>query len=512
MDGRSISIFHYHVQPGGVTTVISLSVQAIAEGLPQIDRIDLVVGRTDGAEAFVRKLTRAVGEEGPHIALHVHPALDYSTDFGDADAATTAEEIYSRYAGSTWWIHNYHLGKNPAFTQALLLIARDHPDQRMILHIHDFPECARYENLRLLAEHTDLPVYPVARNVRYALINERDRRLLTHAGIPAQYATLLTNPVGGVPLDRSDARSTKGRLSKEFASDFPEFDPSAPVVLSPVRTIRRKNILESALIAQAANRPVNFVVTLPGVSAPERPYSDVVESAFRGALIRGLWGIGERIEEAGVGFGELVASADLIATASIQEGFGFLYVEALLWGLPLFARRIDVIEGVVDFLDRGSVGLYDSFRVPLSADARRGLRKRYAERIARHADYVDVETRDALERSARVVLAGECVDFSYLDVGRQYAALERVNRSAAYRGEIRAENEALFARFDDLIENSASASPVAPDRRFTFRAFADTTRSIIDSFGVEAPDPGEDVQANLIRAFARIEHFRLLYE
>ena len=547
MQDRSIVIFHYHLQPGGVSTVISLSVRAIAESLPAIDRVELVTGRRDDTGSFLAKLKKAVGPSGPEIVLNVHPSLDYATESHMDDPDRIADELFDKYSGPIWWVHNYQLGKNPSFTEALLRIASTHTGQRLIFHIHDFPECARYQNLELLKKHTSLPVYPAASNVRYAVINGRDHDLLIRAGIPSGHVFLLTNPVDAAPLDRSGAGETRSEITRAFSRDFPRYDPDAPMVLSPVRTIRRKNILECALITESADRPANLVVTLPGVSDREKPYSDVVEGAFNRGLVTGLWGVGERLDDEGIGFERFVASADLILSASVQEGFGLFYIEALLWGMPLCARRIDILGGVADFLDRESVHLYHGLEVPLTGEERSGLLSRYDERIERLSDFIDRGIAESLRGDAFRLTSAELVDYSYLDVGLQLRVLERAVDSAEYRTEIRSSNPELYRRLEGLIEASGSVEPAPVDERFTFAGFGRVTRAIFDSFeknggipgrsgnesgrtavsrpdasssGTGAADAGAphvessaaDVQANLIRAFARLEYFRLLYE
>jgi len=516
MDATTLSIFHYHLQPGGVTTIVSLSVRAIAQHVTGIDRIRLVTGRRDGTDAFMEKLADA--DTGRlDIELSVHESIDYATKDNLEQAESIARELYDEFSGSVWWIHNYQLGKNPAFTEALLRIVAEHPEQPVIFHIHDFPECARYQNLEFLRAHTSRPIYPVADNVRYAVINGRDRDLLIEAGIPEPSVFLLTNPVVAQPLDRSKAAETRKRAAEAFGGDFPKFDPDTPTALFPVRTIRRKNVLESAMLVEAGDSPTNLIVTLPGVSEREKPYSDVVESAFEHGLVRGMWGIGERLDAAGIGFLDLVASADIVTSASVQEGFGIFYVEALLWGFPLAARHIDILGGIEDFLDRDSVHLYDTFRIPLDVEDRNALLERYERRIARLSEFIEPDIAHRLRDEAAALTGEESVDASYLDVALQMRTLERISESHDYRTEIRDANSGLYRSFYRLIDESGTVEPAEQDPRFTFAGFAETTARMLGSFS-ESPgagrdrEPARDVQEHLIESFAQLGYFRLLYE
>ena len=53
--------------------------------------------------------------------------------------------LQERFGGdnAVWWVHNYHLGKNPLFTEALLRLAADPRGPRLVLQPHDFPEAGQ---------------------------------------------------------------------------------------------------------------------------------------------------------------------------------------------------------------------------------------------------------------------------------------------------------------------------------------------------------------------------------
>ena len=514
METRRYTIFHYHLEPGGVTTVIALAIEALVRGAGNVDAVDIVTGRAENTEVFLRKLRNKLGADAPPIRVNVHGAIDYlgETEGNGRNTETLASELIEDYAGGVWWIHNYQLGKNPLFTEAILRIADNHPEQRMILHIHDFPECSRYVNLAYLTRVVQRPVYPIAPNVRYAVINGRDRTYLIEAGIPESNVFLLNNPVDGKPLDRSKARDTRQRLKNYFTVDFPNFDPAAPLLLYPVRTIRRKNAFECALVSIASRTPTSLVITLPGVSELEKPYSDTVERAFRDGPVSGLFGIGNRLDDAGIGFLDLVASADIIVSSSIQEGFGFLYIDALLWGLPLLARRIDVLEGVFDVLDVAHAHLYEKVDVPVSGAQRKALLELYRGKIDALGNFLGDPIRGKLHADIEGRLSEETVDMSYLDVSSQTDVLKTAHRDAGYAASVRSINRELFSRLEQLLEMSPTVKPTTPDHRFTFDGFAETTETIVDSFGAGERRPGSGVQARLIERFARAEYMRLLYE
>ena len=517
LQGRSLTIFHYHLARGGVTTVIALSVRALALHLGQLDRITIVSGRKTESDRFSESLAQYRVDDGPEIRVEVCEEIDYLTsDSLDSDEFEHAAEqvrdvLLSRYGESMWWVHNYHIGKNPIFTESILRIAYSETDQPMLLHIHDFPECARYENLATLNRSLTHPMYPISPYVKYAVINDRDRGQLVSAGVPKESVFLLSNPVDGRGVDRSRAGETKERLSKHFLSDFPRFDPSLPIVLYPIRTIRRKNVLEAMLIANVSDLPINLVVTLPGVSEPERDYSALVESLFRSGRVRGLWGIGDELNEAGVSFSELIASSDMIVSTSIQEGFGFLYVDSMLWGLPLLARSIDVLSGIRQLLDVPHVELYDRFDVSVPRTVRDDHRLRYRKQIETMSVSIG-SIADELYSKIDRMFDDETVDFSYLDSTQQAATIEALVNDSGLLGQTRSRNSQLLGRLSKLIDQSETTVPVSPERRYSFEGFAETTDRIMGSFGSGSPGDGSQVENHLKRDFAKVEYLRLLYE
>ena len=190
-----------------------------------------------------------------------------------AEGRRLGEELLRRFGSdnAVWWVHNHHLGRNPAFTQALLEVARS-GRQRLILQIHDFPECGRYDNLARLRRSLAAPPYPIGPSVRYALINRRDLAVLREAGIPAEHLHLLENPLE--PDDgRAAAPAAEVRRALGLAAPAPAAVPGA---LHPAQ----ERPGSGPALPPAALEPAGLAVTLPGISAEERGYSRGVQRAF----------------------------------------------------------------------------------------------------------------------------------------------------------------------------------------------------------------------------------------
>lgn len=552
-----VVIFHYHLQPGGVTDVITTMRRALLEYAPSVDRITLVCGSHDNVGALAAAADPAPQIEVlPELAYHSRQSLaryDRGAD-GDeqlsADASPSASTgsapgpvgrvdngtvargtaelsrriakmLLERYGGgdAIWWVHNHHLGKNPALTHALYEVARTHPQRRIILHIHDFPECGRYANLRFLHAAGIAELYPSYPNLTWVVINSRDRELLERAGVEAVH--YLPNPVethakGVRSVDRTVVRD---RLARAFGTEFPAFDPDAPILLYPVRTIRRKNVLETGLLATILPQRANLVVTLPGVSHAEKKYSEIVEYAYREGLVAGLWGIGRRIEEAGIGFDELQRGADAIVSSSVQEGFGFQYITPLLLGIPLVARRLDIMGDVESLYDGRPHTLYDEIHVPVTGPTLSGphalLRFRYTERIDRLRTALPEPVIARLLDELETLLSGDTIEYSYLPAEMQLAILRDVATTPSFKEEVRSINRSLI---DNAASTAATTTHPAVDLvgdALGPLRFAAAAERVLTAARPEPPtarpESGKRIEESLLSAFAQLQYQRLLY-
>ncbi|MFW5828425.1 MAG: hypothetical protein ACOCU4_10045, partial [Alkalispirochaeta sp.] len=229
-----VVIFHYHLLPGGVTGVIEHTNRALSNHSSTVDSVEIVSGSRENLDNLTIEAAITVMPEIGYMSkqrlAEYAPAPPEPTNgstgegplgqVGAEEVAAGAEalaeriskELSSRWGGdSVWWVHNYHLGKNPAFTRALIDIAHRHPDQKIVLHIHDFPECGRYSNLRYLRQSGVSEPYPNLPNLTYLTINSRDRDRLLNAGV--RNVHYMPNPVPTDPptVDGRAQRDVRGR-------------------------------------------------------------------------------------------------------------------------------------------------------------------------------------------------------------------------------------------------------------------------------------------------------------
>ncbi|MBN2050308.1 MAG: hypothetical protein JW760_07690 [Spirochaetales bacterium] len=502
-----IAVFHYHLLPGGVTNVIFLSLRALIHHRENLKELCLVSGGEENIETIAGKLREEIRAAGREIVLKtaVIPEIGYITpeEAETLHRGSIKKRLLTEFGGFLWWVHNYHLGKNPVFTRALIEAVEENPSQAVLFHLHDFPEDGRQDNLAFLRSVAGKDVYPVLPNVRYAVINTRDQTLLSAAGLPAESLFLLNNPVETPKLPDPDPAGVRAGLEKAFAREFPAYRPDRPLWLYPVRTIRRKNALEAALICAAAE--ANLLLTLPGVSAAELPYSDLVEDLYRQGGIPGLWGFGRRLQEAGVDFTLLARSCDAVLSSSVQEGFGYLYADAVRWGRPLIARDLPILDGIRDIFSNHPAVFYTRFDVPLEKREIETVRNRYL----RHR--ISPEKEKNLPGFLEDLSRGT-VDFPCLPVELQARILRRA-KSPAFMNALRDLNSDLFRRIDNPAEPADSPDP-GIFRRFGGPAFSEAFTKILESYFQPAGifSGKEPVQDTLIDLFSRSGIRHLLYE
>ncbi len=518
-------VLHYHVRPGGVTEVIVNSLRAAANG-GEVDEIALICGENENRELVEAAVREGAGETP--VRSELWPELVY------ADQGESHDEVEQRVArllaridtlGATTndvlWFHNHHLGKNAAATRAVLELAGRPASQtpRILLHIHDFPEDGRYANLAYLRKHCGSELYPRGEHIRYAVINTRDERLLRNAGLSERELFYLPNPVTLLPGAAEERRPNRDHLVTGLAAFARnhgyQFHTEAPIVVYPVRSIRRKNVVEIASIARMLHW--NLIVTLRGTSKAEAAYSDMVEYAFKDRRVHGLFGIGRNEHRFGITFEDLTHGADLIASSSVQEGFGLSFVNAISWQVPLLARNLEVIEGVKSMFDDYPALFYNKFSVPLSSPSLKSMRSylgmRYGERIETIAEAAPA-VAERIENDVIEMLNGVTIDFSYLPPQMQLTVLGDI-RDEAFAAEVRELNGPLLDKASALVGTPAPNRRALVDSQLGPAAFAARFRTLIASYGgVSGGDSGDQAGSNLgeavANAFATKESARLL--
>ncbi len=409
-----VAIVHYHLKPGGVTRVIENTVNAM-----MWHDVEMVIL---SSEPYTGKLP---------LNVSVVPGLAYTreNEKPDPGALAFAMSQAARQAlgkePDIWHFHNHALGKNNGLPQALVRLLKHLAAEKtgMLLQIHDFAEDGRPSNYETLRKQV-LPVgplYPMAPQIHYAVLNGRDREFLLQSGLPSSQLHWLPNPVA-LP-DISEPSSTP-----------PDWVREKPLWLYPTRGIRRKNMGEFVLLAALHGKACTLASTLAPDNPDARPVYDRWVRFAEEKRIPLRWAIGS---DPSVSFADWMTWSAQILTTSVAEGFGLAYLEPWLFGKPLAGR--DLPDITADFKEAGLQlpGLYRRIPIPLAwvgKDALLvGLRKALR---AYYEAYGCKLAEDAAQLAYDAIVEKNTVDFGFLDERLQEQVISRVLESGEQQKEL----------------------------------------------------------------------------
>ena len=252
-------------------------------------------------------------------------------------------------------------------------------------------------------------------------------------------------------------------------------------------------------------------MTLPGVSEQEKAFSNLVEDLFQRGVIPGLWGTGRPPLRKGDDIPEFIdiaGACDFVLSTSLQEGFGYLFVEAALWGKRLFSRQIDILNEITPLLHPDRCRRYGSIRIPLDGMEKEAARQAYEE----HADGLQGILPDTIIKRLRddfeQLAKAESTDFSYLPIQLQAGILEKVSGDKTFKEKCQRLNSSLI---DSL---SAALAPLAMQKEeeegikeyFGLEAFAARVRNIIE------PPPPRSYEEAVMEAFNTPYYHRMIFQ
>jgi hypothetical protein len=459
-----IVMMHYHLKPGGVTSVIRRQAKALSDGAEVL----VVCGEPLDTDFPARVVVV------PGLAYDEHRDAHWS-------AAETARRIGDAIA-ECWptgcdlvHVHNPTLAKNRLLPEVIDRL-QDRGLQ-FLLQIHDFAEDGRP------GVYSPAP-YPA--DCHYAVLNRRDRDILLTAGLHPEGVHLLPNEVIAPPVG----------------------DPHAPPgdhVLYPVRAIRRKNIGEAILLSFFFLPGVHLAVTLPPNSPADRDAYHFWQAFVRRHRLAVQWEVGCRQD-----FGTLVQTARFLVTTSIAEGFGFAFLEPWRAGKWLSGRRLAPV--CADFRENGVDldHLYTALQIPTAWLDRRRWWDRWrwtldAAQAAYDRRYSPEAARTAFQRLADA----ECVDFGLLDEPLQAGIVQRCAKSVVDRDHLACLNPHLKS----LAPPIEAAHRVAANAAMVIRHYGGDTigRRLREVYQAARRSIHQSVdKTRLLDSFFDLEHFSLL--
>jgi len=334
-----IAILHYHLNPGGVTRIIEMQLAALL-AQKEISGIQMFSGARESSISIP-----------PGVKFIYDPVLNYldCSKLNDNQIDNRYNHMIDIFLNRTTpdtiiHAHNMNLGKNPVLTAVLNDLVSE---RRIVNHIHDFAE-DRPANMKALEDliekkfgHTlSGMMYPVHKNCHYAVLNSFYVERLKQLSIPEKRVSLLPNPVAVVNSDARDIMQAKKRARKLL-----RVKPEIPNYVYPVRGIRRKNLGEFILLASLFSDKANWITTLPPLNPVEKVEYEKWKEFCAEEQIPLVFEAGEICA-----FGEVMALADRCVTTSIREGFGMVFLESWMFGMPIVGRDLPVSK---DFRNAG---------------------------------------------------------------------------------------------------------------------------------------------------------------
>lgn len=422
-----VAILHFHLRPGGVTRVIELAVESLSaqpvdvlviagEPVPESSRI------AAAGTACVPELAYGVG---PQSADALYNAVDAACirHWGEK-----ADVIH---------IHNHALGKNFALP---LVVARWADEGRaLVIQLHDFAENGRPANYRLLKQHLggivglSRTLYPVSANIRYAVLNSRDRASLGASGLGGG-ANVLPNPVaippGGAAIKRDVFEAER-------------------LIVYPTRAIRRKNLGEAVFWAALAAEGDKIVLTAGAQSDADRMRHEQWRSLAEALDLPIVFDAQARFSRSAYDF---LLGADVCLTTSVMEGFGMAFLEPFLAGKPLCGRDLPLVT--TDFRATGLryEGFYERLEIPARLVNREALTRMIRERVSTACrDYEISFSEDFVADAMASVGNADSIDFGRLDEPMQSSVIEKIAADPSFAGEC--VPAALTPDFDWVREN-----------------------------------------------------------
>ena len=315
-----IAFMTYHLKICGVTTVLRQQLEAI----PHQWQTFVLTG-VPPETSFSTDYT--------HIAELAYSST-YKKSFDPDDVAESiVNAIHSKFNGpcDILHVHNPIIAKNIGYLKILKTLQKR--GVNLLLQVHDFAEEGR-PDLYFAEDYVA--------DSHYAVINSRDYDILIKAGLTNEGLHCLPNTVSQYPANRSPVTVE-------------------PLVLYPVRAIRRKNIGETLLLSLFFRPDESLAITRPPDSPPDFISYDGWKKFLSNLNLR------VEFEKGGPEdiFENLARTAKYHITTSVVEGFGFSYLEPWLYDNIIWGRKL---KGICRDFEKNGIcldHLYTKLSIPV---------------------------------------------------------------------------------------------------------------------------------------------------
>lgn len=342
-------------------------------------------------------------------------------------------------------VHNPLLNKNRDFLAMLKTL--QNKGIPLFLQIHDTAEDFRPGSYYSQEE------YPA--NCHYGVINSRDYHLFLRAGLKQEGLHFLPNCV--TPL------VSLVQKQKEVGHDHYR----SPLILYPVRAIRRKNIGEAILLSCFFPPSVRLGITLPPSSPADYPsYEGWKAFSLRESLpVDFELGLARPLSD-------WIPETLCMISTSIREGFGFTFLEPWTAGRGLIGRRIPpVIEDFqrlgIEFPD-----LYDHLYIPTDWIPLDEVKARWEGMVREtYGQYNFPFDQSMLETVWDRIIEGDKIDYPYLHPLIAQRFIRQCRGSSNLRERL-VELNPFLATFVEKVETAESSELIESNRARVLSAYS----------------------------------------
>jgi hypothetical protein len=338
---------HYHLRPGGVSTVIKRYVETFNQCKATNTRCYVIsscqgINEEDYAPAQLIDIEecgyQSFASKEQFIALR-----DLIFQKIDSQFAAIGEKKVLVVA------HNLTLAKNPALSSAIRLLAIkwSSPQIRFFSVIHDFSEEGRADLMAQIInlESLGIPIrdelYCTGVPVHYVVPNRNSFDLLSQNHFPV---TLLQNPISSrktaeISYNRADLLN---KLKKIATQSQITLDTEKRIFYYPVRLISRKNIFE-AIVLTCIACDGTLLAGPAGKGTVDNKRFNVIQSFIIKNRLSVLFNAGDAVTKIYPGatdpVSQLLNICDMVVSSSIAEGFGYSLYEPWIYGKSVIARK-----------------------------------------------------------------------------------------------------------------------------------------------------------------------------
>lgn len=444
----AVAIVHYHLRTGGVTRVIQQASRELTRrGIPHV----IIVGDAPATSANAELPIRIVdGLDYPEslVPRPIHGLLH------DMRAAARSH-LGSAAHRAIWHFHNHTVGLHTGITPIVRALAT--AGTPLVLHTHDFAEDQRPDNYRRTLGQQP---FITAEHIRYICLNHRDLGNLTAAGINKRFVTIVPN---SAPTIVPTARRS-----------------GPPLVLYPVRAIRRKNLGEICLLAAAAKAggvDAHFAVGLAADEPEHISHHQAWREIISQLALPVELAVTDRLPApggSGSSFAAWIAASTHFVTTSTAEGFGLTFLEAQAHGRPLLGR--DLPDITQDLRSKGAARGHFYRSIVISLTDR--------QRSAFEGDYAAHRKATAAAYGASTFTANSAPhDFAAFSYDLQTEIVAAVAKGQLSPRIDSAHGPELTDWLSDVLSADFSASPLPP--AFSIASVVDEQLSLYESVSAQ---------------------------